>query len=261
MVTFSQKQFSFAVLYIGQHHIIGSASSISEDIFNKMKMEIVQAFRESKVYQVVDIMQHYFGGSNFSFFELFKDERNKVLKKILESSVKSAADSYKHIFERNYNLLNVIQAAEIAVPSVIKRNTEIVINLELHQSLQNPDADLRKLRHLVREVKKWQIPVEKNLLSFETTNKINGMIAKFSQQPEDLVILKDISEVLSLVEIIDLDPSLNKLQNQLLKISREFVGFGSGSKEPWHSSVLRAFQELTTKVHLEFVVPESIPKQ
>ena len=260
LLTFSKKQFSFAVLYIGQHHIIGSALSISEDIFNEMKVEIVQAFKESKVYQVVDIMQRNFGGSNFSFFELFKDERTKVLKKILESSVESAANSYKRIFDRNYNLLNVIQAAEIAVPSVIKRNTEIVINLELHQSLQKPDSDLRKLKHLVEEVKKWQIPVEKRLLSFETTNKINGMIQKFSLQPDNPKILKDISEVLSLVQEIDLDPSLNKLQNQLLQIGRELAGVWSGSKEPVQVSLWKAFQELTSKVQLEISIPESIAK-
>jgi len=261
MVTFSEKQFSFAVLYIGQHHIIGSASSISEGIFNEMKVKIVQAFSDSKVYRVVDIMQQYFGGSNFSFFELFKDERTKVLKKILKSSVSSAADSYKRIFERNYNLLNVIQAAEFAVPSVIKRNTEIVINMELHQSLQKPEADIGKLKHLVQEAKKWQIPVEKNLLSFETTNKINGMIEKFSQQSEDAGIFKDISQVLSLVETIDLDPSLNKLQNQLLQISREFARVWAGSKESRHTSLLRALQELATEVQLDITVPESISKQ
>ena len=261
MVTYSKKQFSFAVLYIGQHHIIGSALSISEDIFSEMKVEIVHAFKESKVYQVVDIMQQYFGGSNFSFFELFKDERTKVLKKILESSVESAANSYKRIFDRNYNLLNVIKAADMVVPSVIKRNTEIVINLELHQSLQKSDSDLRKLKHLVEEVKKWQIPVEKRLLSFETTDKINGLIQKFSLQPDNPKILKDINEVLSMVEEIDLDPSLNKLQNQLLQIGRELAGVWSGSKEPTQVSLWRAFQELTSKVQLEIAIPESIAKQ
>ena len=82
-VTYAEKQFSFAVLYVGQHHIIGSAASIPEEAFNEMREEIIKSFKESRVYQVVDIMQHYFGGSNFSFFELFKDARTKVLKKIL----------------------------------------------------------------------------------------------------------------------------------------------------------------------------------
>ncbi len=259
-VTFSEKQFSFAVLYIGQHHIIGSALSISEDTFDEMKREIVQAFKESKIYRVVDIMQQYFGGSNFSFFELFKDERTKVLKKILESSVESAANSYKRIFDRNYNLLNVIQAAEIAVPSVIMRNTEIVINLELHKSLQKADADLRNLQLLVEEVRKWQIPVEKSLLSFEATNKINVMIQKFSKPKKKAEYFKEISGVLSLVKEIKLEPSLNKLQNELLQIGREYVGGWSGSGDSANVSLLKAYQELAIMVHLDFTLPVSIEK-
>jgi len=128
MVTLSHKQFSFVVLYIGQHHIIGSAANISDKTFQQMREEIVQAFKQSRVYKVVDIMQHYFGGSNFSFFELFKDAQTKVLRKILGNNIQSAAGSYRRIHERNYNILNVMHSAGLAIPPILTQNMEMVIN-------------------------------------------------------------------------------------------------------------------------------------
>lgn len=259
-VTLSEKEFCFAVLYIGQHHILGSAAEISEDTFNKMKLEIVQAFHESRVYQVVDIMQKYFGSSNFSFFELFKDAQTEILNKILKTNISNAASSYKRIFEYNYSLLNVMRSADLPVPLVLKQNTEIVINLELHQSLQRSNADLRNLKRLVDEVKRWQIPVDKKLLSFETTNKINGLIARFSKEPDDLKILTDISSILHLVWEIELDPLLNELQNQLLQISRESSDFWAESKQPSHRLLLNTLLKLAAEVQLEMVVPVPIKK-
>ena len=260
-VTYSKQQFSFAVLYIGQHHIIGSASTIPKETFVEMKAKIVKAFKESRFYRVVDIMQEYFGGSNFSFFELFKDERNKVLMKILRSNVNSAAASYRRIFERNYNLLNIIQSADIAIPSVIMKNTEVVINLELHESLQKVTADLRKLRHLVEEVQKWQVPIEKKILSFNATQKINALIEQFSTFKDKAQLLADIGEVLRLVELIELDPSLNKLQNQLLQISREYADEWSQSKNPAKIAIWKNLQKLASTVQLEVTAKVPVTKQ
>jgi hypothetical protein len=260
MVTLSQKQFSFAVLYIGQHHIIGSASDISDKTFNEMRVEIVNAFKESRVYKVVDIMQSYFGGSNFSFFELFKDTQTEILKKILEVTIENAAGSYKRIYERNYNILNVMHSAGLVAPSVLKQNTEIVINHELVKSLQRPNADLGNLSHLIDEVNKWQIPVDKKKLSFEATNKINGLISRFSEHPDDIKILTDISALLNLIIQIDIDPSLNELQNQLLQICRESAVKWSRSDKPSHQLLLSTLLRLASEVELDMTVPVLMKK-
>jgi alpha-amylase/alpha-mannosidase (GH57 family) len=260
LVTLSEEQFSFAVLYIGQHNIIGSAAEISESDFSEMQTEIVQAFKDSRVYRVVDIMQRYFGGSNFSFFELFKDAQVKVLTKILETNISNAAGSYRRIYERNYNLLSVMNSADLSVPSVLKQNTEIVVNIELDQSLQRPNADLRNLKHLVDEVKKWDIPVDKKILSYRTTNKINGLISRFTKDPDDVKILTDISGILNLVWEVELDPSLNELQNDLLQIGRECVDDWSKSKKPSEKLLLTTLLKLASEVQLDITVPVPIKK-
>ncbi|GJM28714.1 MAG: glycoside hydrolase [Cyclobacteriaceae bacterium] len=260
LVTLSQKQFNFAVLYIGQHHIIGSASDTSEETFNELQVEIVKAFKESRVYKVVDIMQHYFGGSNFSFFELFRDAQTEILAKIMDANIQSAASSYKRVYERNYNILNVMHSAGLVIPSVLKQNTEVVINLELVESLQRPNADLKNLSNLVEEVKKWEIPVDSKMLSFETTKKVNGLISKFSEHPDDIKILTDISGILNLVRLIDIDPSLNELQNQLLQISRVSAGRWSKSDKPSHKLLLNTLLKLASEVELDMTVPVLMKK-
>jgi len=259
-VTLSEKQLSFAALYIGQHQIIGSAAEISEWIFNEMRVEIVKAFKESRVHQVVSIMQKHFGDSNFSFFELFKDAQTQILGKILEANIQGAASSYTRIYERNYNLLNVMNSAGLPIPLVLKQNTEIVINLELVKSLKLPNADLRNLNHLVEEVLKWKIPVDKNLLGYETTNKLNGLIAQFSKHPDDVKILTDISSIISLVRKIDLSPSLNELQNQLFQIGRESSDIWSKSDLPSQRLLLDKLLKLASEVQLDMTVPVPMKK-
>ena len=260
LVTLSEKQFSFAVLYLSQHQIIGSSAEISEWIFEEMRVEIVKAFKESKVHKVVDIMQKYFGGSNFSFFELFKDAQTEILGKILEANIRSAGTTYKRIYERNYNILNVMNSEGLPAPTVLRKNTEIVINLELVKSLQKPNADLRNLNHLVEEVIKWQIPVDRKQLEYEATIKINGMISNFSRHPDDLKILTDLSGILALVHRIELKPSLNELQNQLFQIGRDSIETWAKSNKPSNQLLLKNLLKLASEVELDMTVPVPIKK-
>ena len=260
LVTLSEKQFSFAVLYLSQHQIIGSSAEISEWIFDEMKVEIVKAFKESKIHKVVDIMQQYFGGSNFSFFELFKDAQTEILGKILKANIRSAGINYKRIYERNYNILNVMNSESLPLPQVLKKNTEIVINLELVTSLQKPNADLRNLNHLVEEVIKWQIPVDKKLLEYEATIKINGLMASFSRDPDDLKILTDISGMLAVLRKIELKPSLNELQNQVFQIGRQSIELWSKSNKPSNKLLLDTLLKLAAEVELDMTVPVPIKK-
>jgi hypothetical protein len=141
------------------------------------------------------------------------------------------------------------------------KNTEVVINLELHQSLQKPTADLRKLRHLVEEVQKWQVPIEKKILSFNASKKIDALIEQFSTFKNKAQLLADIGEVLRLVELIELDPSLNKLQNQLLQISRECAEDWSKSKNPEKVEIWKTLQKLASKVELEITDKLQITRQ
>jgi hypothetical protein len=151
-------------------------------------------------------------------------------------------------------------SAGLVAPSVLKQNTEIVINHELVKSLQRPNADLGNLSHLIDEVNKWQIPVDKKKLSFEATNKINGLISRISEHPDDIKILTDISALLNLIIQIDIDPSLNELQNQLLQICRESTVKWSRSDKPSHQLLLSTLLRLASEVELDMTVPVLMKK-
>ncbi|NJL13368.1 MAG: DUF3536 domain-containing protein [Microscillaceae bacterium] len=131
-ITLSQKYFSFAALYLGQHQIIGSSSNqLSQVDFFAMADKIKEAFNQSNISDVLQVMQIYFPSKNFSFWELFKDEKIKVINKILAGNLQQAREAYREIYDQNYSLMNVIQSAHLKIPPTLRQNLEMVINHEL----------------------------------------------------------------------------------------------------------------------------------
>jgi hypothetical protein len=135
-----------------------------------------------------------------------------------------------------------------------------VINLELVTSLQKNNADLRNLNHLVDEVIKWQIPIDKQQLEYEATIKINSMMSNFTRHPDDLKILTDISGILAILHKIELKPSLNELQNQLFQIGSENISSWSKSTQPSNKLLLNNLLKLAHEVELDMTVPVPIKK-
>src|SRR5690606_29544785 len=103
-VTLSEKKFSYIVLYLGQHHLLGKAfSRIPEKEYHNFVEEVVEAFRASNVSKVVELFQRYPEQRSFSFYDMFKDERIAMLKPLVEEGERSAAESYRKINNRNFN--------------------------------------------------------------------------------------------------------------------------------------------------------------
>jgi len=255
-VTYSEKRLSFAVLYLGQHHIIGSASNMDTEHFEQMRQEIVTAFQGSRIHKVMEIMNSFFSGGNFSFFELFKDERNKVLQNILQKNMDNAAQDYKNIYNNNYNLLNVLKSADLPTPSMLQRNMEMVLNHELLSVLGNGKLDLKRIRRLVGEVKKWSVPLDQQNLAFQGTERINSIYRKFSSEPTTLKPLIDLTVFLALIREIDIPVDLNVIQNEIFLTAKEWIPIWAQSSEESDRRLLDTFVKLATDVDLEVAIPQ-----
>ncbi len=75
-VTRSEKKFAFAVIYMGQHNIIGNISiDMEADKFASMQSLIVKAFEEARLGDIIGLMQLYFGPEKYTIWQLFQDEK------------------------------------------------------------------------------------------------------------------------------------------------------------------------------------------
>lgn len=215
-ITLSEKRFYFVAIYLGQHHIIGSATdSISEEAFRSMVKKLKTAFNSANLSQVIQIKQHYFPQNNFSIRELFKDEQLKVLHKIMEKNITQAVDAYKDIYRDNYNLLGIMRESNLRMPKMLRNNLEIVLSNELYAYFKNQKQNVRKLKSIVKEFQKWEVTVDKELLK-EVASK--HMLTHIEQFEVNDFPPKDIEHVLEELRLcLELDMSFwrRRIQNAI----------------------------------------------
>lgn len=215
-VTLSQKKFSFVVLYLGQHHLIGGTTrSLGDEEFQELSNQFKDAFGKSNIAKVTDLIKENFKEHNFSFFQMFKDEQLKLVNEFLGNSEDQAYESYRNIYDVNYNIMNVMKHENLGIPDILIKNLEMVINIELKDTLTQKAFNLEKFSQLVDEVVKWNVKLDHDILNKVLQQVLEKQLQKFEKEPAKTECLKNVIAILQLTNTIGLNPNLINVQNSV----------------------------------------------
>lgn len=220
-VTVSNKDFSFVVLYMGQHHLVGIAfEKIPVAEFKAFTDKVIAAFQQSNLSEVFDLFKLYPENRSFSFFDMFKDEQINMLNHILAHNIELAATSYKNINDRNYNLLNVMKSTDLHLPPMLVRNIELVVNNELREIFKFgiDKVNIHALKRVIGEVKKWDFQMDHAELNFLCAKTLDDMLSRLGTLTNGNAdkargLLKNTQDALELLAKVGIKPELNEIQD------------------------------------------------
>jgi hypothetical protein len=199
---------------MGGHNLIGGVREhTGEDAYSLMSQEIKDAFIKSDIPEVIRLMDKHFGTHNYSLWHLFRDEQRKVFNQILDSTLNEIRDSFRHIFERYYPVIHVMRELRIPLPKALAIPVEFILNIDLRNLLESKEIDLDRLEKLVKEIKRLSLELDTTTLNFVSSQKINAVMEKFSQTPQDLSLLETMYAIFRTLSPLSLNPDLWKAQN------------------------------------------------
>ncbi len=214
-VTFSEKKFSFAVLYLGQHNIIGNISlDMSEEKYEEMKNNLTKCFSESNLGEMIGMMQEYFGPHKYTLWHLFKDQKIKVINQILDESLRQVYNSMRKIYNRDYALVNMMNSSDIPVPKPYITTIEYIVNDDLRKCFNDSDLDFNELERISAEFEKWSLTVDDPLKMAQTAgDRIYRTMKKVHKNQKDITLVKTLNDFFGYLVKFGIKPEISKSQN------------------------------------------------
>lgn len=220
-VTLSHKEFSFMIIYIDHHHLVGVAfDRIDNNDFKNLSNEVIEAFQNSNLSLIFELFKRYPNQRNFSFFDMFKDEQIKMLDGLVQKNLTQASASYKEINDRNYNLLNVMKSSHLQLPVMLVKNLELVLNQELRELFVNcaDRIDVYELTRVIEEIKKWEFKMDHTELNYICAGTIDRLLLQLGpltngNSEKACDTLKNVQEALELLAKVGIKPDLNEIQD------------------------------------------------
>ncbi len=212
----------FAVLHLGDHNLICAVNARSPDeAFRKMREDMKNAFSRGDTTEVMREMNIFFKGNNFSLWHLFKDEQRRILYELLKTNWEEIEASFRHIYEHNYTIIQIMRGMHMPLPRALAAPAEFILNQDLLRAIESDETDIEQFRKLADEAAKMPLQLDTPTLRFEASGKINSLMGKFEDSPEDIALLEKIAAMLGILLTIVPELDLQPAQNVLFKVSRE----------------------------------------
>ena len=221
-VTRSEKKFAFAVIYMGQHNIIGNISiDMEAEKFDIMQSLIVQAFEEARLGDIIGLMQVYFGPEKYTIWQLFQDEKRKVFDLITFQSMRDLENSLRRIYNRDYPLVMALANNDAPIPNAYRTTFEYILNADLIRCFHSERINIRQVERITHELVKWRLSIEdKDQLERLVGESIIKELKRFSQEGDNYTRLERLNRLFPLLNQLDLSPNLYKSQNMYFEISK-----------------------------------------
>ncbi|MEP6734698.1 MAG: DUF3536 domain-containing protein [Chryseolinea sp.] len=228
-VTRSEKKFAFAAIYMGQHNIIGNISvDMEEDKFAMAQHQMVTAFEESRLGDIIAIMQTYFGGEKYTIWQLFQDEKRKVFDLITYQSMRDLENSLRRIYNRDYPLVMALANSDTPIPTAYRTTFEYILNADLIRCFESERINISQVERIMNELVKWKLDVEDvGKLERLAGESIFKEVKRISAEGDNHKRISKLNRLFPLLLKFNLNPSLYKSQNLYFEVSirdRTFKG-------------------------------------
>ncbi len=224
-LTHAEKTFCFAVLYLGQQHIIGNISgNMNRATFDAMYLRTSKAFGSANLGEAIGILQEYFGPEKFTLASLFADEKIEIIKAITESGLATAESTFRNVFNDNYQLMNGLQEAGLTLPESWRNIATYVLNADLLAFFEhNNGGEARNLRRIAGDMKNWHIKIsEPEVMRHAIGAWVYREIEKINLDESSAPRVQRLNGILEIVDNMGVKPMIWRSQNVFYLLTKGY---------------------------------------
>ncbi|MFH1876175.1 MAG: DUF3536 domain-containing protein, partial [Candidatus Omnitrophota bacterium] len=224
-LTWEEDEISFAVLYLGDHNVVGGARSFrGGEAFEQLQKSLEEAFLKGEIPEVLRFIDNSFSSHHFSLWHLFKDEQRRVINQILESTRTEAEASFRQIYERQHPYLQAFENIGVPLPEYMRAVMTFIFNSDLRALMEQSEFDITRLEKLSLDAKRFSLQIERKNIQFLASRKINRVIDDFFHAgAQDAGVLESIISFMTTLDAFNLDLNLWEAQNIYFSQGKKYL--------------------------------------
>ncbi len=240
-IVWEEERIGFSVLHFGDHNVMGGVRPYrGEKEFNEMMGAVQENFRRSDITGVINSMDDFFADHNYSLWHLFRDEKRKVMKRMLESGLDDIEGNFRQIYERQYPTIQALKEMKIPFPKALAAPVEIILNHDFKNLLKQDKLEMERLKKLADEFDRFSFSPDKEELALLAKQRLSRLMKDIMETPHELDLLQKLESLFLLLKQMDIHPDLWESQNIFFKLTTaqfpvmaEKAGLGMQNAREW----------------------------
>lgn len=245
-ITLEQADVTYGALHLGDHNVSAGVRHFrGKEPYLSLAAEGLAAFRSGDLPGTLRVLDRHFEGVAYSLRSLFKDERRKVLREILRSTMEEVENSYGQVYEHHATLMDFFAEVGAPLPSVLRLTSEFVLNSRLRRGFDVEEPiPVSELRSVIDTARRERVPLGGNGLAYVISRRLHRISLELPAEPvlEALVYLND---VIALVRELPFEVDLSTLQNRCFDYVQRLLPVRTSARdEEWVQQFRRLAEQL-----------------
>jgi alpha-amylase/alpha-mannosidase (GH57 family) len=210
-ITHAQLEFNFAVLHGGGHNL-RAAICDAHDNFPHFVKEMKSRLSHSGFAGCSHALDQYFGGETYSLKSLFRDERQRIVSRIVDSTLADVDKLYADVYEHNTALINFLRDLHMPLPPILRVSSEFVLKNAIRRALSGEELDLERAQLLMQKAQQSGVSLDSSLNS-AMRGRLDQAMKRWSKDPLELKALIELEPLVSLLSGAPFEADLWNAQN------------------------------------------------
>jgi alpha-amylase/alpha-mannosidase (GH57 family) len=251
-ITLEQADVTYGVLHFGDHNISAGVRDFrSDQEFQMLEANAIATFQAADLPGTLRVLDRHFERVAYSLRSLFKDERRKVLREILRTTMEEVESAYRQIYEHHAPLMDFFGEIGSPLPSVLRLTSEFVLNARMRRGFDVEDPiPVAELRSVLQTANRERVQLGMNGLPFVISRRLNRISASLTADPESAT-LDYLNEVIALVREFPFEVDISRLQDRCYELLQSVLPVHARNGE---TEWVQRFTELCDR--LELRLPE-----
>ncbi|MCK5573256.1 MAG: hypothetical protein KAJ12_10865, partial [Bacteroidetes bacterium] len=154
---------------------------------------------------------------------------------------------------KNYSIMSFMHSLHHTVPAPLRTVVQDVVHEELKSLLMEEKPPVDRLEQLIRLIAKWSFTLPTEDIQFVASEWVDKRVTRFAERPHDVGLLREIENVLTLLESLHLDLDVWRAQNEYFSMSRSIFPqerMKAGQGDPVAQDWVRVFSALGARLQI-----------
>lgn len=209
----------FLVLHFGDHQLSAGAR-ILKGSSAPLALAVRHAFDRGDLTAILQLVNQEFSPNVYTLEQLFLDDRQNLLEKILSRSLSEAESTLNQMYQRHAPLATLLRDAHIPLPKVLSLSIEWVLNRDLERALKSPQWDAERIQRILNESRQWPHLLNMSSLAHTASSSLFQMGRTVHRHIGQHDPLTRLQEALTLAGQFPFDLDLQALQNLYYRLAQ-----------------------------------------
>ncbi len=232
-IVLTSATLSYAVLHLGDHNVVGGVRNAQDpEAYQKLMAELSGEFEAANFPEVIRRLDREFHAGTYSLRSLFRDEQERILRRILDSSLSDAEVVLGRLYESRSALMRFLGELNVPQPAPFRTAGEFVVNTRLNRALKRVPPELDTAERLVREAKATRLELDRERIALVAGRTLQRLLESLAEEPEGPGRLEEAHRMALFLGSLPFDVDLWWPQNSYFQLFKKLhSGFAERAEE------------------------------